>query len=471
MRSERIDKKNSVTSIVITILPPILLIGVFAYWILTSSFPVVPSACSGALAVLIACLLIRTSAVFLDQNSTAFREDTDIGTRNKRAASSSLKHPVLAVMLIAALSRILIFIAVYAVHTAVHGYQAGILQMSSLWNPPFSQGTSAMNISNSWYAASEFPSASYLPLFPLYPLLISFVNLLTGNRFLAGLILSLLFFVLSAAALYLLVRKEYGNTEAFRAVRYLCILPPTFLLNLPAADVLFLLLSIIMLHFARRRKFYAASLTGAAAACTAFAGILLFVPVAFELLLNFREDRSVSVKAGPLAKEYVPRLLAAFLIPAGTLACAAFIERHSGTAFPWFGVFPGLPNTGLSSVFRNFAIQVQTLLQAYASGTFHDLYGYVLPNLLCLIAVPLILFLSARRIRLSYTLYGICFYLLTSGYGNLVSAPRYMILCVPVLIGLASCIRNKALDFLFSAASLFLLAGYLYAFTLQWGVF
>ena len=377
----------------------------------------------------------------------------------------------MTVFLIAAFSRILFFIAVYAVHTAVYGYEGSIFQLSAVWNPPFSQGNSALNIANTWYAAPEFPASSYLPLFPLYPLLVSGVHLLTGNRFLAGMLLSFLFFLFSAAALYRLVLIDQGHAGAFRAVRYLCILPPTFLLGLPAPDSLLLLLSILTLTCIRKRKYYLTSIIGAAAACTSLSGFLLFVPAFFELMRDFRNDRVFSVKAGPLAKEYVPKCIALLLIPAGTLFCIQLIERNSGTAFPFFTVASELPNTGLTTVFTNFSSQIVTWMRLSGSDSAHALTGYVIPNILSMIAVPLVLLLSVRRIRLSYTLYGIVFFLFSFEYGNLASAPRYAVACVPFLIGLASCLKNKLLDFVFSILSLVLLAQYLYAFTLQWGVF
>ena len=286
MNAKSSEKKSSVQTVVITLIPPVLLIGVFTYWLLNSSLPVVPAALCGLLALLISALMIRTSCSFLGMIRTDAGSDEIFGIRRTRSNSSTLRHPILALILLAAFSRIIYFIAVYAVHTAYSGYGGGIFQMSALWNPPYSQGNSALNISNTWYAVPDFPNASYLPLFPLYPLLVSGLNLLTGNRFLAGLILSFLFFILSAVALYKLVLIDHGNSDAFRAVRYLCILPPTFLLNLPAADVLFLFLSIVTLIFARRRNYFAAAVSGAFTACTSLAGVLLFVPLFIELMMD-----------------------------------------------------------------------------------------------------------------------------------------------------------------------------------------
>ena len=471
MNAKSSEKKPSIQTVLITLIPPFLLIGVFTYWVLNSSLPIVPAALCGLLALLISALMIRTSGTFLATIRTDAGSDEIFGIRRTRSNSSTLRHPILALILLAAFSRIIYFIAVYAVHTAYSGYGGGIFQMSALWNPPYSQGNSALNISNTWYAVPDFPNASYLPLFPLYPFLVSGLNLLTGNRFLAGLILSFLFFILSAVALYKLVLIDLGNSDAFRAVRYLCILPPSFLLNLPAADVLFLFLSIVTLIFARRRNYIAAAVSGAFTACTSLAGILLFVPLFFELMMDFRESRLLSVNAGQLAKAYIPKLISLLLIPAGTVFCVSLIQAKSGTAFPWFAVSPDLPNTGLTTVFQNFSSQIQTFLGMYASGSKEALQGYVVPNLICFITLPLFLLISVKRIRISYTVYGICYFLLTFGYGSLVSAPRYSILCVPFLIGMSVCFRKKALDFLFSLLSLILLAGYLFAFARQWGVF
>lgn len=471
MKPNLSDKHNPAKSVLITLMPQVILIGFFAFWRLRNTFAVLPTVCTALLALLIAFLLIRISGRFLELMRTGSDIFPDADVHGKRTLSPTVRHPVLTVMLMAALSRIVFFIAVYAIHTAVFGYESGILQMSALWNPPYSQGSSFLNISNSWYAAPGFPTSSYLPLFPLYPALVSGLNLLTGNRFLAGMILSFLCFVLSAAALYRLVLKDYGNVCAFRAVWILCILPPSFLLNLPAADVLYLLLSILTLSFVRSRRYFPAVLSAAAGAATILTGVLLFVPIAFELMMDFRNDRSTSVDTGAFAGAYIPKMLSAFLIPSVTLFCVTLIERRSGTVFPWFTLSAELPNTGFTTVFQNFCTVVETFFHSFDSSSTKALYGYVLPNLICFVAVPLILLLSVSRIRLSFTVYGICYYLAAFSFGNLVSAPRYSILCVPVLIGLCVCHKHKAWNFLFSILSIVLLLGYLYAFTLQWGVF
>ena len=220
MKPNLSDKHNPAKSVLITLMPQVILIGFFAFWLLRNTFAVLPTVCTALLALLIAFLLIRISGRFLELMRTGSDIFPDADVHGKRTLSPTVRHPVLTVMLMAALSRIVFFIAVYAIHTAVFGYESGILQMSALWNPPYSQGSSFLNISNNWYSAPGFPTSSYLPLFPLYPALVSGLNLLTGNRFLAGMILSFLFFVLSAAALYKLVLNEHGNGCAVRAVWY-----------------------------------------------------------------------------------------------------------------------------------------------------------------------------------------------------------------------------------------------------------
>ena len=470
MRSNTPEKQNSVHSVLITLLPPVLLIGFYACWLLHAVPAIIPAVCCSFLTLLLAFLLIRTSACYLDQISYKI-SNVSPGKGRSRSFSPTSKHPVLASMLFAALSRIALFIAVYAIHTAVYGYESGILQMSSLWNPPYSQGISCLNISNSWYAAADFPTSGYLPLFPLYPFLVSGINLLTGNRFLSGLILSFFCFVFASGPLYSLVLADYGSSSASRAVRYLCLLPPTFLLNLPAADALFLLLSVLTLFFARKHRFYPAAAAGALAASTSLAGVLLFVPVLFELLMYFREERAAAIETVALVKATVPKFLASLLVPAATFFCINLIERRSGIPFPLFNASSDLPNTGLAPIFQNFSTEISDFLRMVSSDATQALYGYVLPNLICFVAVPFILLFSVRKIRLSYTVYGICYYLLVFSFGNLVSAPRYSILCVPALIGLSVSLNKKIPDFLFSVLSIVLLAGYLYAFTLQWGVF
>jgi hypothetical protein len=118
---------------------------------------------------------------------------------------------------------------------------------------------------------------------PLYPLMIRFANLVTGDSIVSGLLIAN---VASAVALYLLYRlvANRWRREAGFATLLLCMAFPTaFFLNLIYTEALFLLLSVIVFYALYDRRFWLAALAGFLLPFLRVPGIVVVVPMAWVI--------------------------------------------------------------------------------------------------------------------------------------------------------------------------------------------
>ncbi len=129
--------------------------------------------------------------------------------------------------------------------------------------------------------------------FPLYPLLIRGLSpVLGGHPLAAALLISHLAAYGSMVMLYLLTASELGDEGvARRAVVYLAVFPTSFFLVAPYSESVFLLLVLVCLWAARRRRWAVAGVAGALAAATRNLGVLLVLPLAVEAVHQYRERR------------------------------------------------------------------------------------------------------------------------------------------------------------------------------------
>lgn len=142
-----------------------------------------------------------------------------------------------------------------------------------------------LRIGSAGYSAADGSGA----FFPLYPILIRVVGVLTGGHWLlAAYLVSNLSLIGALFLLYKLTALEFSDSMARKAVLYLCAFPTGFFLFAPYSESLFLVLAIGALYAARTRRWWLAALCGLLAALSRSPGVLLALPLAIEALLQAR---------------------------------------------------------------------------------------------------------------------------------------------------------------------------------------
>src|SRR3954452_1320072 len=156
--------------------------------------------------------------------------------------------------------------------------------------------------------------------FPLYPLLMSVVDEVTGSAVIAGVLISLAAFVAALVLSERLAVLETGSTPiARRAVWLLALFPASLFFSAVYTEALFLLLSVGSFYAARRGHWAWAGVLGGLAAATRNVGVMLIVPLALLYLYGPREDRPGERGRFPVHADFA--WLA--LVPLGCAAVAA----------------------------------------------------------------------------------------------------------------------------------------------------
>jgi hypothetical protein len=265
----------------------------------------------------------------------------------------------------------------------------------------------------------EFPDQTNFPFFPLYPLLMKLLgNVLGGQYFWAGLLISNVCLLLSSYVLYRLVEMQWGKKIARRSIKYLFLFPVSFILSGVFTESLYLLLSLLCFYLAKRRNWWLAGLCGALLSATRTLGVLIALPLLFEYL------QSVEFKARRI------RLNSLFLllVPLGLMAFCWYNYRVTGD-FLFF-------KTNQAAWDREFMNPVTALWQALVEGISEPSVKKLLEVSFAIASFTL-LSASFKTIGFSYWLLGMYSLIIPLSAG-IASMPRFTLPVFPLFIILAS---------------------------------
>jgi hypothetical protein len=166
----------------------------------------------------------------------------------------------------------------------------------------------------------QFPSVAF---FPLLPILLRTVSIVTGDGLIAGLIVTNLALIGAVLVFYRLVGEEFGAKIADRATWYFMIFPTSFFGSAIYSESLFLLGSIGALYLFRKHHWIGAAMMGILTAMTRLTGILL-VPLLFlEWWSQYRRNL-------PGMRPSRVALLVPMTVPLGTLAYMFYLQMIFG---------------------------------------------------------------------------------------------------------------------------------------------
>jgi hypothetical protein len=232
---------------------------------------------------------------------------------------------------------------------------AGSVYFGNLLASPFARWDSV------WYLAiaqgGYDHEASRTAFFPLYPLLVRGVGIVIGSDLVAGVLISLVAFMVAMVLLYRLVALELDHELARIAVMLIAFCPMAYFFSAVYSESLFLALSVGCIWFARTGRWARAGLIGGLAAAERATGATLVVPLILLHLYGPRVERAPAfpLVGRPALRRLLPRyrpdrsLAWVLLVPAGLGAYALALALLTGngvapfhaTAQVWFRHFAG----------------------------------------------------------------------------------------------------------------------------------
>ncbi|GGF90438.1 hypothetical protein GCM10010912_39480 [Paenibacillus albidus] len=367
-------------------------------------------------------------------------------------------------------SRILLLLLAYAFLIINNGYTGGLFEtLTETWHLQGIDAASYLGIAERGYV-TEGDARFHLVFLPFFPLVMKMVQVFVGDYLVAGFIVSNVCAVAAALFAYELARLDLRREEALRVVKYIFVFPSAFFFFIPMTESLFLLLSLMCLYYVRRKNWLLGCLCGALAGFTRSPGILLAVPVAVEMARDLITSYRLLDK-----KAFVRRFAAAFIclatISLGLLAYLYVNYLVSGNAFQfsiyqrehWF--------QRLYLFFDTVRYQTEYAVRTFREGDTRSLLGLWLPNLVCIFAVLILMFQSAKKLHPSYTLYFIVYFAYVVGPTWLLSAPRYFAVAFPLAFAAVLLTPDKRKDVVLTSLAILGSVVYLAVFVAGYPVY
>ncbi len=296
------------------------------------------------------------------------------------------------------------------------------------------------------------PSSAFFPLLPT--LMRAGSALLGGAVTLSGLVVSAVAFVFAIAGLRQLVRHDFDDETARRTVLYLSLFPAAFFFFAPFTESLFLAFTVWTILAARRRDWELAAVAGFLAGLTRVHGVLLVLPVAWEVVRMFREQRGLAVADGAVARRTGWRSVLPFgAALAPLLAVGAYYlysENVAGRSFleaqkTWAGTRTSAPWDLVAAAWTRIA-QDGDMVTALNLGALVLFIGLLLAGV--------------RRVPVSYSLYAapsLALIALRSPAFPLMSTMRYVAVLFPCFVVLALFGRSERVNTVWIVVSTLLL--------------
>lgn len=295
-------------------------------------------------------------------------------------------------------------------------------------------GSHYLNLAQNGYAnAIEDGKHLFLVFYPMYPWLIRLAQLLVRDYVLAGILVSFLCYGGGCCFFYFLMEQEYGEKAAVHGLALISIFPFGFYYGMVMTESLYFLVASAFLYYVRNHKWELAGLWGILACLTKVQGILLFLAAFAEVcyserpLLLLKERRfGIALKKCvlPLALVTVMflgtgiYLLINYLVEGNPFRFMYYQRTH------WGNALCAMPHT------------LKYIFSYVRNEWFHSAAMAIwIPELLLFFFyIASIVYGFIKKMRITYWVYLIAFFILTYSSTWLISGGRYTLSAIPVFM-------------------------------------
>ena len=266
--------------------------------------------------------------------------------------------------------------------------------------------------------------------FPLYPSLMSVVELVTRDYLLAGMFVSNFFLILSAFLLYKIVRFDHDEAFAKRCIWYLFLFPSAYIFSAVYPESMVFCFWLASILFARKGIWPAAGLIGVLAALVKPQGFLIVIPLA---LIWLKAHVSDSWRPSSIIYSIRPSMFFALLPPLGLAIWAGACYYMTGDALAYSHVQQGAWH-------HYFSTPLHVLYQNLFNGP-----DYLFNSLTVIVALVILAF-GYKKIPFSYWAFALAGTLFNATTGGVIGSWRYLASVFPFLIILAAWGKKDSAD-------------------------
>lgn len=266
----------------------------------------------------------------------------------------------------------------------------------------------------------------FIVFFPFYPMICRCLTLMTGiPATTAALVVSNAALVGCGAVMYRLAEIDGGPTLGRRAMLLLMLCPMTYFYSISYTESTFLLMTLLAVLFARRRRFGLAVLFGALASSARLIGLATAIPIFWEMLRDCRErrgDAQTPVTAGEYARWIAVSVLKVLPVSLGFLGYLSLNWHLFGNATQFMVFQREHWNNGFGHLGNTFQYCLY-------NSVYYDDYLYQLgiwrPQVLLLLVIPLLVLWRRKRQRSGDMAYVLVYHYISFSQVWLISGARY----------------------------------------------
>ena len=299
--------------------------------------------------------------------------------------------------------------------------------------------------------------------FPFYPCAIWLFNLIFNNSLISAMVVSAAASAVGAVFVYEAAALDMERDAALRAVKYMLVFPAAFFLTAPMSEALFIMLSAAAIYFTRKKQYLWACVFGALSGFTRSVGGLIIVFIAWEIA----EDFITAYRMGTIKEErraLILNALCLMIVPLGLIGYLYINYAVTGNALTFMKYQKEHWSQGFGLFFETAATQADAAARAAQRGNMGELWGLWIPNLTASIAALIMMLTGAKKLRPAYTAYFLAYFAVACGATWLLSSPRYLTACIPLMLAAANASGERRTDIAMTAACTMMQAAYLYMY-------
>ena len=294
--------------------------------------------------------------------------------------------------------------------------------------------------------------ASVARFLPFYPLLIKFFSPSFSKIpnpeyvFVIGLLISNFAFLIACLIMYKLLRIDYREKISFLSVFFLILFPSSFFFVSIYSESVFLLLTVLTLYFARKKKWLFAVIVASFLPVTRPIGIAILPALCVEWVLQQKEKNRPSLRT----------LISFVTIPIGLIGYAIFNFFKWGNLFYFAQAHAELSNGRSTGI----VLIPQTLFRYWKMITTvpfnQHIWQVALLELVVFIFAAVLLYIGyIKKVRASYLIFALISFLIPTSSGTFTGLPRYVLVLFPIFLALAL-IKNARVKIMYVVVSIIL---------------
>lgn len=390
------------------------------------------------------CLVYAVKKIIADLKNKSYAKDSEpeLLSLNRSESKKSKLRRFLIIAFIVVMSRFFI----YAIGHYAYCTWYGVSHEFSFFTRIFARSDAPhyLDIARDGYVQYGL-NRYWLVFLPLYPWTVKLINFIFNDMYFSSYFISNLYLCIAAFYLYETVFDFYGKKAAGWAVALLLLYPASFFYAGPFTESLFVMLTILVFYNMHRSNFAAACLFAFFAALTRNIGVFLAIPIGMEILFKYNPIRSKDWKL------FFKKAAWLLLIPLGTIIYLVLNYAVTGDPLKFLAFEHEYWGQKTAFFFDSVYRLTYYMLHPYV----YTKWTHVFPQLAAILFTQIVLVIYAKKMRTSHLVYSLLYFQMTIGLSALLSAPRYLMVLVPIYYMLAlTCSKNKKAAILISAISL-----------------